>query len=207
MWHRLAEIIEPLAASYGGPGLLILAFLDSSFLSFPEVPDFLIVWLVTQHPARWLYYASMTSIGSVLGCYVLYAVSRKGGEAVLRRRFRASTLERNLELIRRYGLLAVVVPSILPPPAPFKIFVILAGLSGIGPGSFTAAVIIGRSFRYGIEALLAVWYGEAAMRFINENLARLSIWVAVTVAILGVSYVLWRRMSARRGERQDGDCG
>src|SRR5262245_17724102 len=157
MWHRLGEIIEPLAASYGGPGLLLLAFLDSSFLSFPEVPDFLFVWFVTQHPARWLYYASMTSIGSVLGCYVLYAVSRKGGEAVLRRRFRASTLERNLELVRRYGLLAVVVPSILPPPAPFKIFVILAGLSGIGPGSFTAAVIIGRSFRYGIEALLALW--------------------------------------------------
>jgi len=194
MWHRLVEIIEPLAASYGGPGLLLLAFLDSSFLSFPEVPDFLIVWFVTKHPSRWLYYASMTSIGSVLGCYVLYAVARKGGEAVLRRRFRASTLERNLELIRRYGVLAVVVPSILPPPAPFKIFVILAGLAGIGPGSFTVAVIIGRSFRYGIEALLAVWYGEAALRFINENLARFSIWVAVTVAVLGVAYIAWRRV-------------
>ncbi len=202
MLHRLVEIIEPFATSLGGPGLALLAFLDSSFLSFPEVPDLLIVWSVTRHPGRWLYYASCTTIGSVLGCYVLYAVARKGGEAVVRRRFRARTVERSLEIIRRYGLLAVVVPSILPPPAPFKIFVILAGLSGIGPGAFIAAVVIGRTFRYGAEALLALWYGEAAIRFINDNLARVSIWLAVAVAIVGIAFAIWRRLPVRRGAQQ-----
>jgi undecaprenyl-diphosphatase len=203
MLHRLVEIIEPFAASLGGPGLALLAFLDSSFLSFPEVPDVLIVLSVTRHPSRWLYYASMTTIGSVVGCYVLYAVAKKGGEAFVKRRVKARTFERSLEIVRRYGLLAVVVPSILPPPAPFKIFVILAGLSGIGSGAFIGAIIIGRGLRYGIEALLALWYGEAAMRYINEHLARVSIWLAIAVAILGLAFVPWRTMPRRKRLERD----
>jgi membrane protein YqaA with SNARE-associated domain len=186
MWHRLVEIIEPLAASYGGPGLLLLAFLDSSFLSFPEVPDFLIVWLVTQHPSRWLYYASMTSIGSVLGCYVLCVVARKAARPSSGAGFARHTGAKpgTHPAIRCAGRGRT---SILPPPAPFKIFVILAGLAGIGqdrswwPSSSAARSATG---------LKRCWPcgSEAAMRFINENLARLSIWVAVTVAVLGVAY-------------------
>jgi membrane protein YqaA with SNARE-associated domain len=197
MLHRLVEFIQPLAASFGGPGLAVLAFLDSSFLSFPEVPDFLVVWLVTREPRLWLYYAAMATAGSVAGCYVLYAVARKGGEAVFRRRFRARTFDRSLQAIRRYGLLAVVVPSILPPPAPFKIFVILAGLSGIGPGAFTLAIFIGRAFRYGAEALLAYRYGNQAMAFINEHLGKVSIWLAVAIAGVGLAVVLWRRVQPK----------
>lgn len=193
MLHRLVELIQPFAASLGGPGLVLIAFLDSSFLSFPEVPDFLIVWLVVRHPARWLYYASMTTIGSVVGCYVLYLVARKGGEAMFRRRFHEGTFQRGLRTIRRYGVLAVIIPSILPPPAPFKIFVILAGVSGISPGRFLVATILGRGFRYTVEALLAYRYGEQAMRFINQNVAQISIWTAVAIAVAGIAIIVWRR--------------
>jgi membrane protein YqaA with SNARE-associated domain len=203
MLHRLVEIIKPFAAGLGGPGLALLAFLDSSFLSFPEVPDVLIVVSVTRNPSRWLYYASMTTIGSVLGCFVLYAVAKKGGEAFVRRRVKGRTFDRSLEIVRRYGLLAVVVPSILPPPAPFKIFVILAGLAGIGTGPFLGAIVIGRGLRYGIEALLAVRYGEAAMQYIAEHSARVSIWLAIAVAILGVAFILWRTMPRKNAAERD----
>jgi membrane protein YqaA with SNARE-associated domain len=193
MLHRFVEFVQPLAASLGGPGLVLIAFLDSSFLSFPEVPDFLLVFLVVQHPARWPYYASMATLGSVLGCFAIYIVARRGGEAMMRRRFRASTLDRALRAIRRYGLLAVFVPSLLPPPAPFKIFVILAGISGIPAGPFGAAIVLGRGLRYLAEALLAYRYGDQAMRYINENLGPLSLWAAVAITVIATGVVLWRR--------------
>ena len=194
MLRSLVASIKPLAASLGGPGLLLLAFLDSSFLTFPEVPDFFVVWFVARHPAWWAYYAAMATIGSTAGCYALYAVARRGGEAFVQRRFRKTTFERSLATVRKYGLLAVIVPSLLPPPAPFKIFVVLAGLAGIAPGPFLLAVILGRGFRYGIEALLAYRYGEPALRFVNENIATISIWLAACVAVIGMGMVLWRRL-------------
>ncbi len=193
MLHRLVEFVQPIAASLGGPGLFLIALLDSSFLTFPEVPDFLLVWLVVRHRAGWPYYASMATAGSAIGCYAIYTVAKKGGEALLHRRFHARTTERAMRAIRRHGVLAVIVPALLPPPLPFKIFVVLAGVSSIPTGSFMAAVIAGRGFRYLAEALLAYWYGEAAMAYINENMGPLSVWLAGAVAVLGALFIIWQR--------------
>jgi len=191
--NRIVAFIRPLAEQMGGPGLALVAFLDSSFLSLPEVNDVLIVLLVIRYPERWLYYAGMTILGSVAGCFALYLVGRAGGEAFLRRRFSARRIERGLGVFRRWGLLAVVVPSILPPPAPFKVFVLLAGAAGVRRSTFLVAVALGRGFRYGSEALLAYWYGEQATVFIRDNLPTVSLYVGVTVLVLGAAYLLWRR--------------
>jgi membrane protein YqaA with SNARE-associated domain len=196
MLHRVVEFIQPYAASLGGPGLLVLAFLDSSFLTFPEVPDFLLVWLVIQHPLRWPLYVALATIGSVLGCFALYAVAKKGGDAMLRR-FHAGMLERALAVIRRYGIFAVIVPSLLPPPAPFKIFVILAGVSGIPTRRFLIAIVIGRGFRYLAEGWLAFRYGERAVGYIQENMAQVSLWAAGAILVGGLAFLLWRRQRRR----------
>ena len=82
--QHLAQALGPFAQSLGAPGLLLVAFLDSSFLSLPEVADALIVLAVLHEPSRWLYYALATTAGSVAGCYAIYAIARKGGEAFLR---------------------------------------------------------------------------------------------------------------------------
>jgi membrane protein YqaA with SNARE-associated domain len=192
MLRRVVEVVQGFAASLGGPGLFLIALLDSSFLTFPEVPDLLLVWLVVQHPERWVYYTALATAGSVLGCYAIYLTARKGGEAMLRR-FPARTAERALAAIRRYGILAVIVPAILPPPLPFKIFVVLAGVSSIPVRAFVIAVIFGRGFRYTVEALLAYRYGESAIQYASQNVGRLSIWMAITVTIVGVAIMLWRR--------------
>jgi len=104
LFHRFVAAIQPVAEHLGGPGLALVAFLDSSFLSFPEVNDLLIIFMVTRHKHLLLYYALMATIGSVLGCLALYLVARKGGEAFLRKRFRASHVESGLRLYRKYGL-------------------------------------------------------------------------------------------------------
>jgi membrane protein YqaA with SNARE-associated domain len=191
------EWIKDFAVSLGGPGLFVIAFLDSSFLSFPEVNDLLIVWLTTQHKERMVYYALMTTLGSITGCLALYSLARKGGEAFLRKRFNPKYVERALETFRRYGLVAILVPSILPPPAPFKVFVLAAGVAKVRPLDFILAIAIGRGFRYFGEGLLAVYYGDEAADFLRRNAQTVFLTVALGVLLLGAGLILWRRRHGR----------
>jgi membrane protein YqaA with SNARE-associated domain len=185
--------IQSLALSLGGPGLFLIAFLDSSFLSLPQINDLLLVWMVTKHPQLMPYYAIMSISGSIAGCLVMYGIGRKGGEALLRKRVSASSMQRNMALFQRYGVLAVLVPSLLPPPAPFKIFVLLAGVARIPLLKFCLAIAIGRGIRYFGEGLLAMWYGEAAMAYINAHAREVSLWLVGALGLGLVIFLLWRR--------------
>jgi membrane protein YqaA with SNARE-associated domain len=189
--------IEGIAVSLGGPGLFIIAFLDSSFLSFPEVNDLLIIYLTTRHKERMVYYALMTTLGSIGGCLALYVVARKGGEAFLRKRFSPQYLERAMAQYRRFGLLAILVPSILPPPTPFKIFVLAAGVAKVRPLHFISAIALGRGFRYFGEGLLAVYYGDHAADFLKDNARPVALVVAAACLVIGVMWILWRRRRER----------
>jgi membrane protein YqaA with SNARE-associated domain len=191
--QRLVTVIQPIAERLGSPGLALVAFLDSSFLSLPEVTDALIVFAVVRDPSVWLIDAVVATAGSVAGCYAIYALARAGGHAFLRKRFHDRHIDRGLGLFRKYGLWVVVVPAILPPPAPFKIFVLLAGVAGVRPLTFIAACAIGRGFRYGGEAWLAYRYGPNALGFIKDNLPAASAWAGGILAVLGLGVVLWQR--------------
>ena len=198
--HRLTEKILAWAAplvSLGGVGIAIVSLIDSSFLSLPEVADLYIVAMTVSHPSRWLYYGLMATAGSVAGCQLLFLVSRAGGEAFLRKRFHEQHIDRAFAAFRKYGLLTVTVPSILPPPMPFKIFVILAGAANVTPGKFALAVTAGRAFRYMSEALLARLYGERAIELIQHNLPIVSLWVGLTLAVATVITIVIRRRLAR----------
>jgi membrane protein YqaA with SNARE-associated domain len=185
--------IQTWAASLGGVGLLVIALLDSSFLSFPQVNDLLIIVLSTKYPERMPYYAGMTMVGSIVGCFLLYGVARKGGEVFLRRRFSAKNVDRAMVLYQRFGLLAVVVPALLPPPTPFKIFVLLAGAAAVSPWRFAAAIAIGRGIRYFGEGYLAVMYGDRAADLVEAHGAEVGIGLAVLAVAIGVAFYLLRR--------------
>jgi membrane protein YqaA with SNARE-associated domain len=188
--------IEAWASELGGVGLFILAALDSSFLSFPQVNDLLIIYLSTRYPERMPYYAGMTVLGSLLGCFALFSVTWRGGEAFLRKRFSGPRVERGLALYQRHGLLAVVIPSLLPPPVPLKLFVLLAGAAKVAPWKFGLAIAIGRGIRYFGQGYLAVLYGERAAVLVRENGTIVGILLALFALIVGVSYYLWRRRTA-----------
>lgn len=193
---RLVEWAQAFALGLGGPGLFFIAFLDSSFLSLPEINDLLLVWMVTRHESRMLYYATCSTLGSIAGCLVLYYVGRKGDQWVARR-FSQARIERAMRAFERYGVMAVLIPSLLPPPAPFKIFVLLAGLAGVRVPRFVAAIAIGRGLRYFTEGVLALWYGDRAMEFIRENGP--SVALAVTAMVLaGFGVYLFSRRSPER---------
>jgi len=171
---ELVDRVRSLALALGGPGLALL------------------VVMVTRRPGAMVVYVLLTVAGSVAGCLVMHTIGRKGGEALVRQRFTGEKTERAMAALQRNGVMAVLIPSLLPPPAPFKIFVILAGASRMSPWTFAVAVVLGRGFRYFGEGLLAVWYGERAIAFLEENGRLVALWTGITVLVLGVAYFWWR---------------
>ncbi|MEO8260277.1 MAG: VTT domain-containing protein [Acidobacteriota bacterium] len=189
----LIDKIQALALAMGAPGLFVVALLDSSFLSLPEIADLLVVWMVVQHKERLALYAASATLGSILGCLALYYVGLKGGEAMVRKRFQSATVDRALGVFRRFGIMAVLIPSVLPPPAPFKIFVLLSGVAKIPVPRFITAIAIGRGLRYFVEGLLALWYGERALVFIKENGTPVALAVVALLVVGLAAYLLWSR--------------
>src|SRR5438093_2137516 len=193
---RIVGQIQTLALAFGAPGLFLVAFLDSSLLSLPEIADLLVVWMVTRHKSRFLLYVTSATVGSIAGCLLLYFLGKKGGDALVRKRFSTASVERSLAALRRFGIMAVLIPSLLPPPAPFKIFVLLAGVADVNVTRFTIAIAVGRGARYFIEGLLAIRYGDRAIAFIHENTPLVSL-AAVAVLVAGLAaYLLWTKVQA-----------
>lgn len=186
--------IRAVAISLGGLGLFLVTLADSSFVSLPELADLLLVYMVVQHRDRALFYAGMCTLGSLAGCYLLYFVTRYAGDNFLRRRFSERHIERGLASFQKYGLLAIIIPAVLPPPAPFKIFVLLAGLADVSVRDFGLAVVLGRGARYFALAFLALWIGQAAIDFLRQhNLAISAGMGAVIVAGIIVYFIRRRR--------------
>src|SRR5215467_2238575 len=190
---RFVQGIQALAMSMGAPGIFLVAFLDSSILSLPEIADLLIIYMVTKRPSLFLLYVGSATIGSLLGCLLLYFIGKKGGAALVHKRFDSAAVGRTLDAFRRHGIMAVLVPSVLPPPMPFKPFVLLAGVADISATRFAVAILIGRGARYTFEGLLALWYGERAMAFMQKHGIQLAV-AALGVLVVGfVLYLYWPR--------------
>ena len=190
---RFVQGIQALAMSMGAPGILLVAFLDSSILSLPEIADILVIYMVTTHPHLFVLYVASATLGSLIGCLLLYYIGKKGGAAFVHRRFDGAAVGRTLDAFRRHGVMAILIPSILPPPAPFKPFVLLAGIADISVTRFTVAILIGRGARYTIEGLLALWFGERALAFIHAHGTATALVAMGLLAIGFVGYLIWQR--------------
>lgn len=143
----------------GGGGLFVIAFLDSSVLSFPFVTDLLYMDFVIHRPERMAYYAAMATLGSLVGCIWLYLLAKKGGEAYRRKRG-PKPGGRIRHWVHRNAFLSVFVPAILPPPMQFKLFVIAEGVVEVPLRTFVLGILGGRGLRYTLEGIFAIEYGE-----------------------------------------------
>jgi membrane protein YqaA with SNARE-associated domain len=190
---------QAFALSIGGLGLFFVAFIDASVLSLPEVNDILIVYMVTKSPSFLPYYAAMATAGSIGGSLVVYYLGRKGGEALLRRQFSREQIDRMQGRFKRYGMAAVVVPAMLPPPVPLKLFVLGAGVVGMPMGTFAWGIGIGRGLRYLAEGILAYYYGAAAFEYLKRHGSTVALWGGIFLAVVLVAYY-WRRQRRRTAE-------
>lgn len=179
---------------FAAPAMVIIGALDSSLLSLPEINDYLVVGRCFKDPTAVFYFPLFAAIGSVLGCNLLYTIVRRGGQAVLRKRFNLASIKRVERAYERFGFLAIGIPAILPPPLPFKIFVATAGALEYPRWKFLLTVMIARSFRYYVEGILAVFYGRRVLLFMKDNgLVILSIVGALALIGLVVYIVVKRR--------------
>ena len=197
---KLPAWLAHLVATLGGLGLFLVAFFDSSVLSFPIVTDLLVIEESIQNPARMPYYASMATVGSLAGCIWLYLLAKKGGEV-----FFHSRAGKHAERARRWvdsnAFLSVFIPAILPPPLPFKVFILAEGVfqvplrtfvigAAIGDGG---CVISGRGF-------FAVRYGDAATQFLlAHGRSAALIAVGVIVVLYAVVHLMGKHGDATSG--------
>lgn len=176
------------------PAMVLIGALDSSLLSLPEINDYLVVGRCYKYPSAVFYFPLFAATGSVLGCWLLYSIMRRGGQAVLRKRFKPESIARVERAYARFGILAIAIPAILPPPLPFKIFVATAGTLEYPRWKFLLTVMIARSIRYYVEGVLAVFYGQRVLLFLKDKgLVILSVVAAAAVLGLLVYLVINRR--------------
>lgn len=194
-WLEVNVIGLPLY--FAAPAMIIIGALDSSLLSLPEINDYLVVGRCYKYPTAAFYFPLFAAAGSVIGCNILYTIVRRGGQAVLRKRFKLQSIKRVERAYERFGFLAIGIPAILPPPLPFKIFVATAGALEYPRWKFLLTVMIARSFRYYVEGILAVFYGKRVLLFLKDNgLVIISIVGSLILIAAIVYFIVRRRMNA-----------
>ena len=178
---------------FAAPAMIVIGALDSSLLSLPEINDYLVVGRCYKDPTAAFYFPLFAAIGSVIGCNLLYTIVRRGGQAVMRKRFNVANIKKVERAYERFGFLAIGIPAILPPPLPFKMFVATAGALEYPRWKFLLTVMIARSFRYYLEGILAVFYGRRVLLFMKDNgLIVISI-VGALVLVGAIIYLIVNR--------------
>ncbi|MDQ3472818.1 MAG: VTT domain-containing protein [Acidobacteriota bacterium] len=187
--NRVSEVL----ITFGPFGLFVVALLDSSFVPLPSSADALMLLLTTAHPRWMLLYAAVATAGSATGCLILYYASRRAGKRALAR-FSEKKQKRVKDWIDRYDVISVLVASLLPPPFPFKLFVVSAGVFHFSVTRFLIAIVVGRGFRFLLEGYFAIRYGARAKAVLAEYYP----WIGLGLAVLIVAGFLTRALLKRR---------
>lgn len=181
--------------TFGAFGLFAVALLDSTFVPLPSSADALLLLLSTTNP-RWMpLYALMATAGSALGCWILYVISRRAGSRALNK-FSEAKQKKVKGWIDKYDALSVLVATLLPPPFPFKLFVVTAGVFRFSLFRFMVAIICGRAFRFLLVGYFAVRYGAEA----KALLAKYYPWIGLALALGIIAFVVIKRLLKRESE-------
>src|ERR1051326_6893280 len=191
--RRVGRFIVVVPGYVAGPAVILIGAVASSLRSVPEIHDYLVVARCYAHKQSVFFFPIFPAIGSVLGCLLLYTIFSRGGLAVLHRRFRIDRAQRGEAPDARFGVLALAIPALVPPPLPFKIFVATAGALQFPRRKFLVTIMIARSLRYYTEGVLAVYYGQRVLRFLKDNGLLIVSIVAALVLVSLVIYLLSSR--------------
>lgn len=191
VWHKLR--------GFGGPGLVLLGVADNSLVPLTGSMDVLVIWLAAGRDQPWPYYAGMATLGALVGGFITYALSRKGGKEAMEHKLSKKKSEQVASKFERWGFWAVAVPALLPPPFPFVPFLVAAGAAQYPRKRFLGSLALGRGVRYCIEAFLGFHYGRSILRFFRQYY-KPALGILIGLAVIGsiISLVEYFRYKKRR---------
>jgi membrane protein YqaA with SNARE-associated domain len=192
----LQTLLEWLKA-FGAFGLFGISLIDSAGVPLPGGPDVVMIGLSANNAAAMPLYALAATAGSAIGCAVLYLIARRAGVAALSR-VAPKRRARIENLLGRFDLIAVMVPAVLPPPFPFKPFVLCAGVLKLKTWRFITAIFVGRAVRFLLEGWLAIRFGEDAGLMIRQQGWKVLVAVVVAAGVAcALAYIRARLRSSR----------
>lgn len=172
---------------YGAWGLFLINVLDSSILAFPLINDLLLIHMAARHPNLAPVYAAYCTAGSIAGSFLIYGLGRQG-KRLFSRNGEMREAGRARRWLNRNDFVTVLVAALLPPPTPFKVVPAVAGALSMKPIRLLAALVLGRGFRFALEAWVGMRYGATAEGFLRYHLTFLSLATAASVILLAVIY-------------------
>jgi membrane protein YqaA with SNARE-associated domain len=196
---RYTAWILGLMKALGIWGAFVIAFADSALLGMPV--DFVVASYVYKDRGRLLLYVAMASLGSALGSIPLYIIGYLGGEKVLRKRISEERFLKIHRSFEQHEFWALMFPGMLPPPTPFKIFVLGAAVFEMRFRDFLVAIFLGRFVRFLVLSMLVLWFGPEMVELFGGILKRHWIWVLGT-AVAGVC--LWLALRRRKADEAFG---
>ena len=192
-WPQVTMWVKATLPAFGGVGVFLSAFLDSSFLPMPLVTDLIVIELSSRNPLRMPYYAGMAATGSLFGCIWIYLLARKGGQAYYRKK-QSHPPGRVREWVEKYPFTSVLLPAVAPFPVPFKPFVIAQGVFQVPFLPFVVGTLVGRGALFFIEGLLGVRYGAVAREFVlHQKWASLGILLGLIALVFLVRHLPFLR--------------
>jgi membrane protein YqaA with SNARE-associated domain len=188
-------VILPGLIKLGFWGLAAIAVLDSS--SIPVPMDAILALYVWNDKSHFWLYCLIAAIGSAIGGLLPYGLGRAGGELFLLKRVNRVRYEALRDRFQRQEFLAVMIPSMMPPPAPWKVFVFAAGVFEMKVMNFLLAVIVGRLVRWIALSILVLRFGPGAVELVAHH-AAVAIAIVAILALLG--FVWWWMRKMRSGK-------
>ncbi len=193
MLKSLSAKLGHVLVLYGAWGLFAMSFLDSSLVPFPGVNDLVLIVMASKRPGWWPVYALASTLGSIGGAYLLYGMARGGGKFFFRKTTPQSITHAR-RWLERNDFVAILVASLLPPPAPLKAFILTAGVQRVNAINFGLALLVGRGLRFGADAWLGARYGVLAEDYLRHNLG----WASLAAVIMIVGLALLQRWWSRK---------
>jgi len=186
-------------APLGGPwAVFIIATLDAGIFGIPVDP--LVAYYVHTDPHRFLLFSTVAALGSAAGSMIPYIIGYKGGEALIVKRIGQERFSHIHSLSEKYGELALIVPAMLPPPTPMKLFVFSAGVAEMSWIRFVCSMFVGRFLRFLILSALTIEFGPQIVDITEQLVKRhltATLLVLGAIVLLIVAYNLWRKQRSK----------
>jgi membrane protein YqaA with SNARE-associated domain len=198
--HKLNIVMLAALKPLGVWGIGALAIIDST--SIPMPIDALLIDYVAHDHARFLLYCFMAALGSAIGSLLPYYLGRAGGELFLLKRINRERYEQLRDRFEKQEFLAIMVPAMMPPPMPVKLFEFAAGVFEMKPLGFFTAIFVGKFVRFLIWAIITITYGPTILHTITTTLHRHHSYVMGAggiIIVLLLVYVLRKVFDRRRG--------